>query len=218
VTGVTTQRARSEVAKRRRRRDMLSAARTLAVRDGVRAVTLAAVTTASGLHPSAVRRYFDSKEELLLELAEQEWQTWSSAVVTRLRGRTDLPAADIAATLVDTLAAQPLFCDLSTHVVLSLEDGVGYARARQYKASSFEAYDKMAAAIASASALQLAGAQDVLSATLALAAYLWQVAHPGPVLAAIYADVPRWGHVATNFELDLRRLLAELILGAEQYG
>ncbi|MCW2862140.1 MAG: transcriptional regulator, TetR family, partial [Actinoallomurus sp.] len=62
-------RARSQEAKLRRAEDLLEAARALAAdRGGVRHITLAAVTEAAGLHPSAVRRYFASKEELLLEL------------------------------------------------------------------------------------------------------------------------------------------------------
>jgi AcrR family transcriptional regulator len=61
-------RARSAEDKRKRTNDLLAAARQLATeRGGARHVTLAAVTEVAGLHPSAVRRYFASKEELLLE-------------------------------------------------------------------------------------------------------------------------------------------------------
>ena len=64
-------RARSAEDKRKRTNDLLAAARQLATeRGGVRHVTLAAVTDVAGLHPSAVRRYFASKEELLLEKDE----------------------------------------------------------------------------------------------------------------------------------------------------
>jgi AcrR family transcriptional regulator len=207
-------RARSEAAKNQRRLDMLSAARTLALREGVGAVTLAAVTGDAGLHPSAMRRYFASKEELLLELAEQQWDSWSAAVVDRLRDRTDQPPEVIAAVLVQTVAAHPLFCDLSSHVVLSLEDGAGYDRVFAYKENAFAAYDRMAEAMVASSALTLDAAYDVLATTLALVAYLWQVAHPGPTLAAVYVEMPHWGHTASHFEEDLERLVLNAIRGA----
>jgi AcrR family transcriptional regulator len=211
----TPQRARSEAAKRQRWNDLLVAARALAANGGVNSVTLAAVTESAGLHPSAVRRYFASKEELLLELAEQEWATWRTVLVTRLHGARGLPPEAIGAAIAETLAAQPLFCDLITHVALTLEDGVSHERVLQYKTAAFEDYDAIADSLAAASdTLSLAGAQDVLSGTLALAAYLWQVAHPGPVLARVYLEVPRWGHMVTHFEADLKRLITELVVGA----
>jgi AcrR family transcriptional regulator len=213
---VTQRRARSESAKQQRTGDLLDAARLIASNDGVRAVTLAAVTQAAGLHPSAVRRYFDSKEELLLELAEHEWSAWSSALVARLDNGSDLPADAIASAVTETILARPLFCDLLIHVPLSLEDGVSLDRARQYKTTSFEAYDAIVRAVASASAtLTSSAATDVISATLALTAYKWQVAHPGPILAELYDLVPRWGHVALNLDADLSRSIRAMIAGTQ---
>jgi hypothetical protein len=46
-----------------------------------------------------------------------------------------------------------------------------------------------------------------VAAALALAAYLWQVAHPTPTLAALYERVPEWGHVALDFAPRFRELL-----------
>ena len=37
-----------------------------------------------------------------------------------------------------------------------------------------------------------------MATALALAAYLWQVAYPTPTLAALYEQVPEWGHVALD--------------------
>ena len=42
---------------------------------------------------------------------------------------------------------------------------------------------------------------------LAPAAYLWQVAHPTPTLAALYERVPEWGHVTLDFAPRFRELL-----------
>ena len=90
--------------------------------------------------------------------------------------------------------------------MLSLEDGVSQDRVHAYKTRPFAARDRMVEVLVSSSALELSAAQDVLSTTVAVVSYyLWQVAHPGQALAAVYAEVPRWGHTATHFQADLKR-------------
>lgn len=205
---MTRQRARSPESKARRTEDLLEAARTLASEHGgVRHLTLAAIVQAAGLHPSAVRRYFDSREELLLELAERSWNQWSGALTTRLSGVHDLAPREVAAALTATLAAEPLFCDLLTHVPLSLEGEVDLERARRFKTSSFAAHDEIVAAVAAASDMTERQVRDLITAALGMAANLWQVSHPTSTLTDLYAQEPAWGHVALDFEPRLTRLL-----------
>lgn len=207
-------RARSQEAKLRRAEDLLDAARALAVeRGGVRHITLAAVTEAAGLHPSAVRRYFDSKEELLLELAERGWNQWRDTLTAHLAGVRDLTPAQTAAAVASTLASQPLFCDLLTHVPLSLEGDVGIERARRFKTNSFAAYDTVVDALTTAGTMTTAQVRDLITVALGLTANLWQVSHPTPALAELYAQHPRWGHVALDFEPRLTRLLQATAVG-----
>jgi AcrR family transcriptional regulator len=66
----------------------MEAARTLGLRDGVRAVTLTAIAAQAGVHASAVRRYYNSREEILLILAEEGYRSWSYDIATQLNGRT----------------------------------------------------------------------------------------------------------------------------------
>jgi AcrR family transcriptional regulator len=208
-------RARSAEDKRQRTNDLLSAARTLAAeRGGVRHVTLAAVTELAGLHPSAVRRYFASKEELLLELAEAGWNAWRDAIVEDLTGAESLTPDDVAELLASTIASLPLFCDLLTHVPLSLEGDVDLERARRYKTNSFAAYDSMVEAITTATdQLTAEQTRDLITVTLGLTANLWQLSNPTATLAELYAQEPRWGHVALNFLPRLTRLLKATATG-----
>jgi AcrR family transcriptional regulator len=62
----TYQRARSDEHKLQRAAAFLDAARTVALRDGVHGTTLVAIAQAAGLHHSAVRRYFPSRDAVLL--------------------------------------------------------------------------------------------------------------------------------------------------------
>jgi AcrR family transcriptional regulator len=208
-------RARSVEDKRRRSDDLLTAARTLASqRGGVRHVTLAAVTEIAGLHPSAVRRYFASKEELLLELAEQGWDAWREAILDHLTDARHLTPPAIAGAIATTITSLPLFCDLLTHVPLSLEGDVDLARARRYKTHSFAAYDVIVEALASATEQMTIGQiQELIAAALGLTAYLWQLSHPTATLAELYAQEPRWGHAALDFQPRLTRLLRATATG-----
>jgi AcrR family transcriptional regulator len=180
-------RARSTDDKRQRTEDLIEAAAALASScGGVRHVTLNAVSRRAGLDPSGVRRYFANREELFLELAERGWET---------------------------LNALPLFCDLLTHVPLSLEGGVSIARARSYKARSFAAHDEIVGALTRSSDLEAVAAAQLITAAIALAAYLWQLAHPTDMLRQLYREEPRWEHAALDFEPRLVRLLAATASG-----
>ena len=207
-------RARSQEAKLRRAEDLLAAARVLAAeRGGVRHLTLAAVTEAAGLHPSAVRRYFASKEELLLELAERGWNEWRDTLADRLAGVGGLTPPETAAAVSATLASLPLFCDLLTHVPLSLEGEVDIERARRYKTRSFEAYDTIVETLTATGTMTAGQVQDLIATALGVTANLWQLSHPTPTLAELYAQEPRWGHVALDFEPRLTRLLQATATG-----
>ncbi|GHJ41778.1 TetR family transcriptional regulator [Streptomyces sp. TS71-3] len=212
-------RARSPEAKLRRAEDLLDAARTLAAdRGGVRHITLAAVTEAAGLHPSAVRRYFASKEELLLELAERGWRQWRDLLTAHLDGVRDLTPVGTATAVAATLAAQPLFCDLLTHVPLSLEGEVDIERARRYKTNSFEAYDTIVETLTTTGTMATAQVHDLIAAALGMTANFWQLSHPTPSLAELYAQNPRWGHAALDFEPRLTRLLQATATGLVAAG
>lgn len=115
--------------------------------------------------------------------------------------------------LADTLASQPVFCDLLTHVALSLEGDVSKERARRFKTRAFAAHDALAAGLEAASTLTGDQLRALVAAAGSFAGSFWQVSHPTPTLAALYAEVPAWGHVALDFTPRLRLLLRSTALG-----
>jgi AcrR family transcriptional regulator len=213
----TKQRARSAQDKELRKIALVDAARDLAIEQGVRDVTLTAVTTRVGLHPSALRRYFESREELLLELAEQGWDEWRHLLVTDLGDACGLAAGEVAELVSGSLEELPLFCDLLTHVVLSLEGAVRLERARRYKLAATAAYDAMTDALVGADAgLDREGAHTLLTAAISGAAYLFQLSRPSPTLRQLYTEEPRWAHDALRFREQLTRLLTTVAAGAQR--
>ena len=84
VTRPPFQRARTPQARERRAADLLGAAFDLAAQATVQSVTLPAIAEAAGVHRSAVARYFDSRDDVFLQLAGQGWGDWSAAVAKEL--------------------------------------------------------------------------------------------------------------------------------------
>src|ERR1700722_14983919 len=76
----TYQRARRPEQKLERRDAILAAARELALRDGVRAVSLADIADRVGIHTSALLPYFEPREQIFLELTAQAWREWAAAL------------------------------------------------------------------------------------------------------------------------------------------
>lgn len=132
VTSSVTGRTRSpylstEQRKQQRAEDLLAAARRLALDEGVRAVTLTEIANVAGVHVSAVRRYFESREEIFLRRADEGWTEWAQAVRRQVGTGRPLTPRALATTLADTLSERPLFGDLLAHAPLSLERAVSAA-------------------------------------------------------------------------------------------
>ncbi|MFJ4691507.1 TetR family transcriptional regulator [Streptomyces sp. NPDC088766] len=208
----TFQRAYSRHHKEQRAADLMEAARSLGTRDGVRAVTLTAIAGHAGVHASAVRRYYSSREEILLSLAEEGYRDWSQDVAARLADRRVTPD-ELARALTASLAERPLFCDLLTHVPLNLEREVTYERVRAFKTVALGSVETLVTAIASAGGLDRAQAGDLVIAVIAMAAPLWQAAHPAETLTRLYAEEPSLAHLGIAFEPTLIRLISILADG-----
>jgi AcrR family transcriptional regulator len=202
------QRARTEANKKRRATDLVEAARELALREGARCVTLTAIATHAGVHASAVRRYFDSREEILLVLTAQEWAGWAGELTEALQGSRITGVDQVASLLADSISARPLFCDLLAHASLSLEREVPLEVARTFKLAALDAVESIVSAIArTVPKLGEPDARDLVTVTTALAAMMWQYSHPPPALEQLYRDDPRLGHTMLDFRTHLSRMI-----------
>lgn len=188
---------------------LMEAARSVALETGVVSVTLTAVAGRAGVHYSAVRRYFSSHKEVLLRLAAESWERWSTSVCAALREPGPMSPARVAAALADGLADDPLFCDLLANLHLHLEQGVDPERVVEVQRISTAAGMAMADAIEQAlPRLGQQGALDLLLASYSLAAPLWQFAHPREGLADAYAMEPE---LPPDWNLDFAAALTRLL-------
>src|SRR6202035_4259360 len=112
MTAETFQRARRPEQKVRRQDAILGAARDLARRDGVRNVSLADIAARVGIHKSALLRYFETREQIFLELTAAAWRDWAQALRAGLDAAAPGGAALVADVFARSFADRALLCDL----------------------------------------------------------------------------------------------------------
>src|SRR6516225_3819652 len=120
----TFQRARRPEQKLRRQDAILDAARDLARRDGVRNVSLADIASRVGIHKSALLRYFETREQIFLDLTAQAWHDWALGLHAQLDTAAPGSIALIADVFARSFSDRPLLCDLIAHTPLNLERNV----------------------------------------------------------------------------------------------
>lgn len=221
----TFRRARTGAEKQQRRDVILSAARELGLRNGVRNVTLGDVASEVGLAKSSVLRYFETREEVYLQITADGWRDWTEAARARL-ARAAPGAGEVADALTQTLVERPLFCDLLAHTSANLEHNVSPRAARALKVAAWAAIGKLSTSIvARIPGLGEVAAADIVVVTSMLAGSVWQRANPPIAVAAAYQHNPDLsGHnpdlsaSSLEFGPSMRELLRTLIEGAVSTG
>jgi AcrR family transcriptional regulator len=220
----TFQRARRPEQKQQRREDILAAARELALIGGVRGVSLAAIAARAGIDKSALLRYFETREQIFLELTAREWAPWMLALHDGLDGLApgsgDAPggSGNVADLVADVVARsfgdRPLFCDLLAHAPLNLERNVSPAAVRSYKLISLGAVGEAADVVHRVLPdLTEQECREFISAIASLAGSLWQIANPVPALAALFAADPALALACVDLVPRLRRTADILLAG-----
>ncbi len=210
------QRARRPEHKEQRREAILTAARALATRDGVRAVNLGDIAAEVGVHKSALLRYFETREEIYLQLTAEYWADWTEALRAALPAAEPTPAG-VAAVITKTLTDRPLFCDLLAHAPLNLERHVSLDSVRRFKLHSLARVDEISILLGEAlPGLGADGGRKAVGAVNAFAAAFWQVSHPGEVLAQLYAEMPETGHSIMDFAGRVEELTTAVLAGLSQ--
>ena len=208
------QRARRPEQKQQRQEAILSAARELALRHGVRAVSLAGIAARARIDKSALLRYFETREQIFLELTAREWTPWVRALHDGLDGAPPGSADLVADVVARSFGDRPLFCDLLAHTPLNLERNVSPETVRRYKLTSLAAVDEAAAVVHRAMPdLTAVECQEFISALASLAGSVWQIANPVPALAELFASDPALALACVDLAPRLRRTADILLAG-----
>ena len=214
-------RARRPEQKQQRREDILAAARELAVTDGVRAVSLAGIAARAGIDKSALLRYFETREQIFLELTAREWPAWLQGLHDGLDDAAPASAAAagpgpslVADVVARSFGDRPLFCDLLAHTPLNLERNVSPEAVRGYKLISLDAVSEAGSVVRRALPdLTDPECLEFISAIAGLAGTVWQIANPVPALAALFASDPALAGACVDLVPRLRRTAEILLAG-----
>jgi AcrR family transcriptional regulator len=214
TTAATFQRARRPEQKQQRRDAILDAARQLARRDGVRSVRLSDIAAQVGIHKSALLRYFETREQIFLELTAQSWREWGDGLHTELDAASVATADLVADALARSFAERPLLCDLIAHTALNLERNVSPEAVRRYKRTSLGAIERAAGAVHEAlPELYVYECRELVSTIATLTGTLWQIANPPAALAELYASDPQLARACVELTPRLRRIATILLAG-----
>jgi AcrR family transcriptional regulator len=223
VTDFDFERARTPEAKRVRQETILAAAARLAAAGSVREVTASAIADEVGMHKSAMLRYFETREDIFLQLAANAWGEWSTAVRAELADLAARPAAGrhdrdqtayaIAAVIAHSLVARPLFCDLLAHTPLNLERNVSQEKVKAFKTRALAAVTEVGSVLCTVTPLRLDQARRVVATATSMAGAMWQMAAPGTKLRAFYESEPELTHAIVDVEPALTDIIGALITG-----
>jgi AcrR family transcriptional regulator len=214
MTAETFKRARRPEQKLQRQDAILDAARDLALRDGVRNVSLADIAARVGIHKSALLRYFETREQIFLELAAEAWRGWAHHLHTELDAAAPASVELVSDVFARSFSDRPVLCDLVAHTPLNLERNVSPEAVRRYKRTSLGAVNEAAGLVHEVlPELTLAECTEFVATLASLAGSLWQIANPGPVLAELYASDPALAQACVDLMPRLRRTAEVLLAG-----
>jgi AcrR family transcriptional regulator len=212
------QRARSEEQRDERRRTILATTATMLDELPVAAITLNELSRRSGLAKSAIVRYFESREAVLLELLDAAAQEWLVGVRERFVPDPDRDVgtrvAALAEEIADAFDAAPTLCELLSAQAAVLEHNVSSEVARRHKLASRESLDGFAELVGAA--LPELGPERAGAAagmTIVLAGSLWTHTHPPEAVLAVYASEPGLMFVEQDFAAVLAHAVETFLLG-----
>ncbi|MFY1668857.1 TetR/AcrR family transcriptional regulator [Plantactinospora sp. WMMB334] len=226
------QRARRPEQVEARRKMILETARAMLREQPVTEISLRELSNRVGLARSNVLRYFDSREAIFLEIMDETWRAWLAAVEERLRepappDRTlpDRMPPDrtppgrfgaeirVASIVAETVAAQPLLCELISLMAGVLERHISLDCARDFKRRAAVNSTRLATLVrAELPQLSEAAAGRFAGAVFIVVAGLWPYATPTETVVTVIREMGAT-HPGETFTEDLRDGLITQLVG-----
>jgi len=207
------QRARRPEEKQVRRQQILTAARKLLAERGVGEVSLNELARRSGVSKPSVYRYFESREDVLLQLWVDEVRELSErlehAFMPLMPGHVD----GVIAAVVSAFSAQPMLCELTSIASPVLERNLSTEAIMRAKTNLATLTVQIAGLLhVRLPFLSLEDCSWLASSAATWVAGMWPTVSPS---AAVVEALSRAELLAMQpvFERDFSRLLSVLIAG-----
>ncbi|WP_291279207.1 TetR/AcrR family transcriptional regulator [Galactobacter sp.] len=204
----TFQRARSEDQRQQRREKILEVTANMLSEMSVADISLNELSRRVGLAKSNVLRYFESREDILLNLLNSELETWAAEVTDSVHPSETGPReriTGVASALASALAQHSVLCDLISAQAAVLERNISTAVALQHKQDIGVHVTSVVTSIRSAvPELSEDQAAQVMTHFIIAAAGAWPQVHPSEALQAVYDEHPEIAAGQVDFEQFLR--------------
>jgi AcrR family transcriptional regulator len=207
------QRARKPEEKEVRRQAILKAARRLMREGSVTELSLSELARQSGVSKPNIYRYFESREEVLLQVLIEEIGDLTDRIESEL---AKVPVGDTQAAarvVASAFAAQPKLCELVSIVSSVLERNISAeAIATAKRALQVLTARNAQAMHARLPAIPLEDCAWSASTIATHVAGLWPGANPGKIAGEVLAR-PEFAGMKQEFERDLTRVTRVLLAG-----
>ncbi len=217
---MTFQRARTDEQREERRRTILETTAAMLTEMTVSEISLNELSRRVGLAKSNVLRYFESREAILLELLDARTIEWAAEVQEAVAGsggengtvaeRTER----FAATIAETLQAQPVTCDLISAQTVVLERNVSTDVAVDHKHRTLELSRQLGGTVTQL--FPELTDQDALEFTAVLVltvASAWPSCTPNERVSAAYDADPDLAPLHMDFATIVTRALSLCLKG-----
>jgi len=212
----TFQRARRPEQKEERRQHLLDTAKTVLLEgQDVQEMSLNELARRAEMTKSNVYRYFESREELLLALLEEQSYLWQKDLRERLNRNPDNTATldHIASLIAETTASHPLMCRLLSILPSIIEHNVSGERLREFKLGVIAMQIELAQEFHRHQLkISVERFGDFLRQAIPLLVGLWPFSKPSVALEELLSK-PDLALVRYCFEEDLRKGLTLLLRG-----
>jgi AcrR family transcriptional regulator len=210
VTECGFQRARSPEQREARRQAILDAAAAMLAEMPVTEISLRELSRRVGLAKSNVLRYFETREEVFLELLDRAAREWLDELTDRLTS-TDLD--QVAEQITESLVGRPLLCELISVTASILERNISVDVARRFKLATLDLGVTLAGLLRrQLPELTEEAANRFVPAILVIVAGLWPFAHPTDAVRAAMDELGmEQAHV--SFPTMLREMLVTQLCG-----
>ena len=211
TTDPSFQRARQPEQISLRRAQLLGAAAELFDAQGPSGAGLNAIAARAGFTKSNVYRYFESREQVLLELFLAEFASLTDAMVAELDEQQDGDIPALAEVMTATFVARPRCCQLMAILSSTLEQNVSEATIVATKTEMNQHGARIVAALAArlpgATAADCAWAIAMIGSLLT---GMWPSVNPPPAAQAVLAR-PEFANLRMDLPRDLKRTAQVLL-------
>jgi TetR/AcrR family transcriptional regulator len=205
------QRARKPEEISQRREQLLAAAAELFDAEGPQGAGLNAIAAKAGFTKSNVYRYFESREQVLLELFQAEFVALVDALEVAIGAQSsgDVPA--LAGAIAATFLARPRCCKLIAILASTLEQNVSETTIAATKTHISGQNARVITALAARMpGATLADCGWAIAMSGSLLAGMWPTADPPPAARAVLAR-PEFAHLRMAPERDFKRAVAAFL-------